>query len=359
MSTLSKLLEAYAVPLQVWLSPKARPLVADTLLGALEKRAQIHTDPIGTNETLQGPAVLVLTAAEIRGPTNQALQALSARAHPGKAILVGGTSDRDTLMAAINDWGVIRVLPNPPSPEALLKAVGDAEAYLKREVALVTAIDDLDIETTMLASAIDHIGDHTEQASLSHQATATTTIASGFSDMLDREQTYLLDAINAVNPSGRALVERTQHCISSLRELVDETHDQAIETAAGLAARPVNIDALILMAKHFIGHATGEPVGGGLQSGASVLIDRLAFIDLLAHMGTHSAFGGLEAIESHKSGEAVVVSVLFKDLVANPNIIAEHSSWARLSQAGATMTDPPENSHAIRLNFSTGADRDD
>ena len=33
------------------------------------------------------------------------------RAYPGRAVLIGGTEDRDTLMAGINDWGVIRVVP--------------------------------------------------------------------------------------------------------------------------------------------------------------------------------------------------------------------------------------------------------
>ena len=93
-----------------------------------------------------------------RGPAE-----IGPKAHPGRAVLVGGTSDRDILMDAINNWGVIRVVPTDADPQTIVDAIQAAGAYLNREVAMETAIDDLDIETTMLDSAIDQIHGNRDQ----------------------------------------------------------------------------------------------------------------------------------------------------------------------------------------------------
>ena len=110
MSSLSQVLSEYSVPLQVWLSPEARTQVAEILITEMGDKARIVPEPLAQSTQLQGPAVLVITAKEMTGTDQTALRALAQQAHPGRAVLLGGTSDRDTLMDAINNWGVVRVV---------------------------------------------------------------------------------------------------------------------------------------------------------------------------------------------------------------------------------------------------------
>ena len=110
MSTpLSSLLGEYAVALKVWLAPAARRIAADILIDSLGQLADVHTDPLRDMPRLKGPAVLVVAADDLSGSHRDALQTLASQALPGRVVLIGGTSDRDVLMDAINTWRAIRV----------------------------------------------------------------------------------------------------------------------------------------------------------------------------------------------------------------------------------------------------------
>ena len=68
-------------------------------------------------DQLEGPAVLVITADDLRRPNRDALLSLAQLARPGRIVLIGGTSDRDILMEAINQWRAFRVVAEP-APKA-------------------------------------------------------------------------------------------------------------------------------------------------------------------------------------------------------------------------------------------------
>ena len=237
MNQLARLLNEYAVPLQIWLTPGARMVVADALIAEMGSAAEIHTNPLSAMDELTGPAVLVITAAEIRSPQPDALKALSRAAHPGKAVLVGGTADRDTLMTAINDWGVIRVIPTDSDTDTLVGAVRDAEATLKREVALVTAIDDLDIETTMITSAIDHIEGGQDGSSRRSRTQATTTFALGLSSLLEREHACLQRELPHLEGDHLSAIEGALEGIQLLGGIVDDADRLDVGPGSDAAAR--------------------------------------------------------------------------------------------------------------------------
>ena len=352
MSQLSRLLEEYAVPLQLWLTPGARAQVGHALIAELGDRVQIHPDPLSAINTLAGPAVVVITAAEIRGPQHARLMALSRAAHPGKAVLVGGTADRDTLMTAINDWGVMRVTPNQPDTATLVAAIRDAEATLKREVALVTAIDDLDIETTMLSSAIDHINDGAQRSRDGDSNRATTTFAAGLSSLLEQERSALSAACAKVGAEQQGSIQNAITGIRLLGDLVDEAHDRAIEAAAGLTPKAVSIDALVDTARTLITLLTSQTIEGQLGCGATVAIDPLALLQALVELGTATSAGPTTSIESHRSGETIVISFRFKTAPAefSPMGVA----WSSLSEGGACITADPTDAHTLRLIIPAG-----
>jgi hypothetical protein len=354
MSQLARLLNEYAVPLQIWLTPGARVAVADPLIAAMGNAAEIHTNPLSAMDELTGPAVLVITAAEIRSPQPDALKALSRAAHPGKAVLVGGTADRDTLMTAINDWGVIRVIPTNPDTATLVGAVRDAEATLKREVALVTAIDDLDIETTMLTSAIDHIEDSQDGSSRRSRTQATATFALGLSSLLEREHACLQRELPHLEGDHLSAIEGALEGIVLLGGIVDEAHDRAIESGAGMTPTPVCADTVLGSVRTLLKLSTGQAIGGHLGSGTMLGVDPLALITLLLHLGSHTPLGTVSDIESYRSGDALIIECRYAIELTDTADLTDISAWMHLSQAGAQMTRTPGDPYILRLILPDG-----
>jgi hypothetical protein len=190
-STLRNLLEEYAVPLRVWLAPGARAVAADVLIDTLGGLADIQTDPFSCSQHLQGPAVLVITASDLRKPDLSPLLGLAKLARPGRVVLIGGTSDRDVLMEAINTWRAYRVVDAHAPKAALVDAVRDAGEMLRMGVALDTAIDDLDLENAMLDAAIAQMRSHQAQALHSTRQSAVSTMAAGLANTFTQEQEVL------------------------------------------------------------------------------------------------------------------------------------------------------------------------
>ena len=359
MSQLAQLLSQFAVPLQVWLTPEARRLVADTLISRMGERAEIHTNPLSVRDEIRGPAVLVIASTELKGAHSEDLKVLSRAAHPGRAVLVGGTADRDTLMAAINDWGVVRVVPANPDPEVLVNAVRDAEAYLKREVALVTAIDDLDIQTTMISSAIDHIEDGQEQSRQNNRATATTTFASGLSTLLERERSLLTTAA-ATTEGDSSPLENAAAGLQLLCDLVEKSHDRAIEDSAGMPMAEEDIDDLIEIAKRIIELQVGLSISGHLGSGAKTRVDPFSVVHVLIQLAHRTPLGTAVSIESYRSGDTLVLECRYTEPTADIDIEAhlEEHTWSALTDSGVQMARTPAAPFTLRLVFPSGQNTD-
>ena len=265
MSNLSQVLSEYSVPLQVWLSPEARVRVAEILIPAMGDKADIVIDPMTQLAQLRGPAVLVITAKELTGADQELLRILAKKAHPGRSVLVGGTSDRDTLMNAINNWGVVRVVGGSAEDETLINAVREAGLYLNREVAMETAIDDLDIETTMIDSAIDQLHGTREQIRHVDRTNMATTFAAGMMTMLERERAW-------VEKLEKADLLPTQHTTKGLQALInilEMAHDFAIEQSAGIPVTPTSVDAMVDQVRTL----SQSEIPGHSGSGALVSMD--------------------------------------------------------------------------------------
>jgi hypothetical protein len=359
VSQLTQLLSEFAVPLQVWLTPEARRLVADTLIARMGARAEIHTNPLSVRDEIRGPAVLVIASTEINGAHSEDLKVLSRAAHPGRAVLVGGTADRDTLMAAINDWGVVRVVPANPDPEVLVTAVRDAEAYLKREVALVTAIDDLDIQTTMISSAIDHIEDGQEQSRQNNKANATTTFASGLSTLLERERGLLATAATTAD-GDRDPLDNAAAGLQLLCELVDKSHDRAIEHSAGMSMAEEGFDDLIETARRITELQTGLSISGHLGSGASTKVDPFSVVHVLIQLAHRTPLGAAMSIESYRSGDTLVLECRYKEPTAGVDVQAhlQKHTWSTLTDSGVQMAHTPADPYTLRLVFPSGQNND-
>lgn len=361
MSQLSQVLEAYAVPLQIWLSPESKKYTATTIISAFENRADIHTNPLSRLDDIKGPAVLIITANELTSPRSEDLKRLVNAAHPGRAILIGGTSDRDILMTAINDWGVIRVLPSQPESERLVAAVHDAESYLKREVALVTAIDDLDIENTMLESAIDHLEGGIERTRTKSRHSAITTFSDGLSVLLERERSILSTAKQSTETYLQDHLTRSIRGFSILGSLLDKTHDRSVEQSAGLSSIPEALDDLVRSVCEIICLQDGKVPGGHLGSGALVSVEPLALAHVLIQIADRGPLGRAIAVDSYRSGEHAVLEFRFEGPVTTA-MIDDHintRSWAMLAPLSPVLNVVDADPHILRLSLKAVQDHHD
>jgi DNA-binding NarL/FixJ family response regulator len=306
MSGLHQVLSEYSVPLQVWLAPEARNKVADILVSTLGHTAKIHTDPIPQLDALRGPAVLVLAASELNGPNHESLRELAARAHPGRSVLIGGTSDRDTLMDAINNWGVVRVIRTDASDDDVIAAIRAASAYLNREVAMETAIEDLDIETTMISSAIDQIEGSRERIREVALTSTATTFASGLMQILSSEQKQIAPLAEQIPAHQRHLAQHALMGMDALMHILERTLDYAIEKSAGIAQGEPLDDVL-----SHVRTLCGPNLGGHLGSGARIPVDPFALFHFLLSACRTTELGQLSAIDSHRSGSRAMVTLHF------------------------------------------------
>ena len=336
MSSLSQVLSEYSVPLQVWLSPEARVRVADVLIPTLGDKAHILVDPVSQLAQLRGPAVLVITAKELTGPDQEALRALSQRAHPGRSVLVGGTSDRDTLMDAINNWGVVRVVASDAEPNTITDAVRAAGAYLNREVAMETAIEDLDIETTMIDSAIDQLEDGQERTLAVDRTNIATTFIAGMIQILERERDGLSSILTDVQNEENTAIHQTIVGMNALSNIMEKAHDHAIEKTAGLPPAGEDLDQFMKSVCTLI----GPDIQGHLGSGVSFATDPFALANTLLSICRDNAPNAVKSVDTHKAGNTAVVTLSFASTIADEALTALYNnalSWSMLEQSGCTL----------------------
>ena len=303
MSSLHKVLREYSVPLQIWLAPDARAKVAETIIPSLEASARIETQPMPQIDSLNGPAVLVISAKEISGSDREGLRRLAQKAHPGRAVLIGGTSDRDTLMDAINNWGVIRVLPSNADAESIVEAIQAAGAYLNREVAMETAIDDLDIETTMIDSAIDQLHGNRDQIHHVDRTNMTTTFAAGMMTMAERERV----GMEALEDADLAPIQGATQGLKILTHILEMAHDFAIEMSAGIPITPYALDPMVDGVRSLFPSSTAGHSG----SGVSISMDPHLLFQTILSFARNVSLETPSSIDAHQSGEQPMITLSF------------------------------------------------
>ena len=337
MSNLSQVLSEYSVPLQVWLSPEARVRVAEILIPAMGDKANIVIDPLTQLAQLQGPAVLVITAKELTGTDQELLRILAKKAYPGRSVLVGGTSDRDTLMNAINNWGVVRVVGAPAEEHTLIKAVREAGLYLNREVAMETAIEDLDIETTMLDSAIDQL-EHSEERTLQTDRThVATTFTAGMIQVLENEQQVWSSLITEDPGIENTAIRNALGGMKALSDIVERTLDHTIEQSAGLPPTGEDVDHLMTSICTLVGPDIQHHLGSGVVSA----VNPFALSHAILSLCRTETLGGVSRLDTHKTGCTAVVTMNFHASIPD-GFIQEWKtnaslSWNILHASGCTI----------------------
>jgi hypothetical protein len=225
-------------PLQVWLAPSAGQLLGPSL-AALPEETELLPVPGGA--TPCGPAILLATATDLRGPDRAALLDLRELALPGRPVICGGTADKEVLLDAINTWQVFHLLPAHPSQGELVDAVVRAHRACALEHAATMCAQQLRQRCDELQGVMTEL-EATRELLL--QAERMSAV-SGFSRALSARLRQHLERLRALeralgaqpdDPRRAELLDFTLQSIRAIEALLGELLAKA-EAAEGEAAR--------------------------------------------------------------------------------------------------------------------------
>ena len=237
------------LPPRVLVSRRAAERVLPGLAYALPESTEIRDADLSTAS--DRPAVLLLTPEDILGPQRRALMEVSRACLPGRPVLLGGTSNRDALMAAINLWQVGRVLPNSASADDIAAALLDAHKALSLERAVPLAAIDLLGENRRLEIAMGELKRAQERLLHAERLSTMGRITGGLIVALKQHLAELapLEAVIAshqtTDPDVTSLVQAAFDGIRGISGLIDEVRAYAEKRGDSLSLGRVDLDRLV------------------------------------------------------------------------------------------------------------------
>lgn len=309
------------VAVRLWVAPGARRWVDESVRLALEERgvfvqAALEVDRADADATA---AVLLLTPQDTSGPHRDTLMQIAAVAAPGRPVLVGGTSDRDTLLDAVNHWRVSRILAEGFDSDTLVGAVLQAGAAGMAEVAKRRAARALQVETAQLQEAIRRLDAARDRLLEAERLSATGRISSGLIEIV-RQYRGVLDALERVarrNRPDRALDRQIGFAFDALRAidtLLDEVNAHSEGRELPLMLADSSLDEVMERVLTFfrLDHTGGyRRIEARLESGVQARIDRarffVAMVTLLRLVRESTRTGDLVTVQVHRGdGETIV-----------------------------------------------------
>jgi signal transduction histidine kinase len=241
---------AGTIPLWVYLSPDARQRFMPSLATHLPRGAVLAgPEPVLAREN---PGILVITDVDVQSKGSDTLREVAALCAPARPVLVGGTANRDVLMAAINSWQVGQVLPATSTTEDIAVAIIDAHEALAIDATVVATLGDLSDENTRLEAAIARLRETQGQLLHAERLSTVGRITGGLIVAL-RRHLAALDALEAplrgdggaTDPEVAALVDAAFDGVRGISTLIDEIHACAEHRENALSMAVVPLDSLI------------------------------------------------------------------------------------------------------------------
>jgi signal transduction histidine kinase len=268
------------------------------------------------------PAVLVLTPEDLLAPDTTELERIATLCRPGRPILLGGTSDRDALMAAINVWRVAQVLPADASHARIAAALSTASAAVARDLSLPRRTAELVVETGRQEKLLADL--RATRAHLFHAERLTTMgrITGGLIVAM-RQHLRQLGEFEATiaqheldDPEVGPLVRAAFDGISGITGLVDEVNAYAEERGGCVHIDAFDLDALV---ERVVAFSRFDRLGREREvvidtaSSARVLADRRrlsqALLNLLRNAFQATEPFGRITVSTARLGEAAVIEI--------------------------------------------------
>ena len=263
------------IPLQIWFGPSAHQRYGVEMEAELGQSARIHLVPGSATE---GPAVMVLTEADIQGPHQQELLKACRLASPGRPVICGGSRDRDILLTAINSWHAFRVLPSRTSASMVVLAARQAHEALALEVAVEHTIGDLRQQCHRLQRSMDQLQDAQQQLIHSERLATVDRISGVMLPLLQAQARNLDDLERSLSSLGDAtLSSLLQDAVGRARSISSLVEQMLSLSRAQDSGQEEDLDAMVEQTFSMMRH---EPelrrrtLHLSCHSGARVHVDR-------------------------------------------------------------------------------------
>jgi signal transduction histidine kinase len=283
------------IPFRVWLGAVARAECEEPLRARLPS-AELRVVPTDAIE-LDGPAILVLDAADLGGPDRQALLELARRALPGRPIVVGGGASKDILLDAINTWQAVQLVPSKAVAATLADAVSEAHQSLVVESGVRRCVDLLAEECSRLRSATEEL--YLTQKRLLH-AERLATVGRIVGTVLERMRHEFDDLerfrqaqsqVPAVGPLGE-IFEAAVAGVDGFGALLEDMLALSEERPAKTQRQVVGLDSLTERSVRLFKHdAQGRrrAIQVSCESTAAVHVDPCRMIHVLLNLLRNAA----------------------------------------------------------------------
>jgi signal transduction histidine kinase len=281
----------YRLPFQLWLSPSLGPVAGD-VRHELRFEARSALIPPSWEPPGRGPAVVLVSPADL-GPAHEPiLRALLDRANPSRVVLHGGEQDRNLLLHAINHWRVFRVVPLATGLDALVDALRKAHDAIETGVALEFGVAELVESTRSLAAAYERLSGTRGQLLHAERLTTLGRLTSGLGLTLG-EHKRALDGLEAVagdtawDTSTRQAFERGIEASRMLGTTLDELLHFANDRLRPLQYAPEDLDTVVSTAVRM---AQVDPLARRrrfvtqLEAASTLRVDRYALYQVLLNL---------------------------------------------------------------------------
>ena len=310
-------------PFLICAAPGAEALVQRMDDEHLFAGAQIYSFEHGRTPVLPGPAILVLTPEDLRGPLRDKLLDLALASRPGRPVLYGGMSNRQTLLDAINTWRVFRVVPESPRPVMLADAIRKAQETLELELGLELAAAELRGETTRLEDALAELSDSQERTRhaerLATLGRITKSLIPVISSHLDALQDFNALIAAGANRRDARLEELLGYAFTGIRSLhamLDEIRSYAESRSEVYHKQPVDADEMVRLAVAFSRYdplASQRKLVADLRSKARIEADSFrmhqTIVNLVRNAFQATPDGGEVAVRTSADAQFVTIDV--------------------------------------------------
>jgi signal transduction histidine kinase len=316
---ISEFISKFSPTLTLYLAPYAHQVLASTLVDKLPPTARLCEASVGA--VLTEPGIVILTPADLSGPGRQALLSLTQLMRPARPILYGGTSDRDALLDAINNWRVMRVLPEDCTPAELLAAARRSHETLTVDVILNNAATELARESEKLEATIGDLRAARQQLLHTERLSTVGRIADGLIAAIRQHLKSLEKFEQTMSPAcdDEELRDTLQSAFEGMRSigtLLDEIHAYVrnVEQTYELSAEPLDdVVSRVVKFAQFDELARSRTIDVDLQADASVRINRHRLYQVLINL-MRNAFQASEdndviAVRTRRDGDQVLIEV--------------------------------------------------
>jgi signal transduction histidine kinase len=313
----------YPQPFQICPGPAAMAIVQKLSAQGLLDGARVLPFEGDRPPEIFGPAILLLTPADLRGPRRGALLDLMHAALPGRPVLHGGAGDRDILLDGINNWRVSRIVPDDARPELLIDAIRKAQAALELECGLEQAAAELRIETQSLEQALRVLRETEERtrqaerlATLGRITSSLIPVIGAHLDALQDFNTLLVAGSEQPDARLDELLNYAFTGIRSLHAMLDEIRSYAESRPETYRLEIENADAIVGFVVSFCRY---DPLAGRrrlvseLGSQAQIRADSFrlyqSLINLLRNAFQATPPGGEVMVRTSVAGDEVIIDV--------------------------------------------------